>query len=117
METKLIKELIWVGSSLEDLKKFPDAVKSEVGFALHRTQEGKKHQKAKPLKGLNGVFEIVSSHHSDAYRTVYGIKIGKKVYVLHAFKKKSKMGIKTPKQEIEIINKRLKEAHILAQEE
>jgi len=112
-----MKELVWIGSSRTDLIKFPETVKNEVGFALHRAQEGKKHHKAKPLKGFNGVFEIISSYQSDAYRAVYGIKIGKRVYVLHTFKKKSKTGIKTPKLDIDIIRKRLQQAHMFAQEE
>jgi phage-related protein len=66
---------------------------------------------------FNGVMEIVSSYASDAYRTVYAIKLGKKIYVLHAFKKKSKKAIKTPKTEMEIIMQRLKQAKELAKEE
>lgn len=62
METKEIKSVVWAGSSLEDLRKFPEAVKDQVGYALFRAQEGKKHYNAKPLKGFNGVWEIVSSH-------------------------------------------------------
>jgi phage-related protein len=117
MITMKHKEVVWIGSSLEDLKKFPESVKDEVGFALHRAQEGKKHHRAKPLKGFNGVFEIVSSFQSDTYRAVYGIKIGKKLYVLHAFKKKSKSGIKTPKPDLDLIKRRLKEAQRLEKEE
>jgi phage-related protein len=117
MKIKENRKVVWMGSSLEDLKKFPETVKGEVGFALHRAQEGKKHHKAKPLKGFSGVFEIVSDFKSDTYRAVYGVKIGRKIYILHAFKKKSKTGIKTPKPDLEIIRKRFKDAHMLAQEE
>ena len=117
METEEIKELIWVGSSLEDLKDFPDAVKHEIGFALHRAQEGKKYHRAKPLKGFKGVYEIVAHYHSDTYRAVYTVKIGQCIYVLHTFKKKSKSGIKTPMPDIKIIKARLKQAMELAKEE
>ena len=118
MDTKEIKKIItWIGSSREDLRTFPDTVKDEIGYALYRAQEGKKHHKAKPLKSFNGVFEIVSSYRTDTYRTVYAIKLGNSIYVLHTFKKKSKKGIKTPKPDIELIRKRLHEAQILAQEE
>ncbi len=117
METEEIKELVWVGSSLEDLKKFPDEVKHEVGFALHRAQEGKKHHRAKHLKGFKGVLEIVAPYHTDTYRAVYAVKIGKCIYVLHTFKKKSKSGIKTPMPDINTIRARLKQAMDLAKEE
>lgn len=117
METKEIKEIVWVGSSLEDLRKFPEAVKDEIGYALHRAQEGKKHNKAKPLKGFRGVLEIVSSFQTDTYRAIYAIKLGNNIYVLHTFKKKSKTGIKTPKPDINMIETRLREARILAEKE
>ncbi|MCI5131728.1 MAG: addiction module toxin RelE [Candidatus Electrothrix sp. EH2] len=117
MEREDIKMVVWVGSSLEDLRSFPDVVKDEIGYALHRAQEGKKHHNAKPLKGFSGVLEIISSKQTDAYRAVYAVKIGDNIYVLHTFKKKSKTGIKTPKPDIDMIKKRLQEARILAQEE
>ena len=111
------KQLVWVGSSLEDLKAFPKDVQREIGFVLYRTQIGKHHHSIKPLKGFSGVMEIAISHDKDAYRTVYAIKLGMKVYVLHAFKKKSKTGIKTPKRDIEIIRQRLQWARQLAKED
>ncbi len=96
------------------MKKFPREVQREVGFALYRAQIGKHHQNIKPLKGFSGVMEISSSHDSNAYRTVYAVKLGETVYVLHAFKKKSKKGIKTPKRELDIIKKRLQRAKELS---
>ena len=111
------KSIIWLGSSLEDLKKFPRDVQRDVGFVLYRAQIGKHHHNIKPLKGLNGVMEIVSFYATDTYRTVYTIKLGKRIYVLHAFKKKSKKASKTPKPEMEIIKQRLKRAKELAKEE
>ena len=72
------------------------------------SQEGKTPSNAKPLKGLgSGILEIVSDYNKNTYRTVYAVKIGDDVYVLHVFQKKSKHGIETPKQEIELIRKRL----------
>jgi phage-related protein len=110
------KPIIWVGASLDDLKQFPEDVKDEIGYALYLAQIGKKHPNAKPLKGFSGVMEIVSDHEGDTYRAVYAVKLGDKIYVLHAFKKKSKRGIKTPKQEIDLIKARLKRAQALAKE-
>ncbi|MBU2648438.1 type II toxin-antitoxin system RelE/ParE family toxin [bacterium] len=116
---KTLKKVEWLGSSLEDLKSFPDSVQKAVGYALHRSQEGKKHEKAKPLKGkhYSGVFEIVCPYINDTYRTVYIAKLGNKIYVLHAFMKKSKTGIKTPKPDLTIIDERLKQAKKLSKEE
>lgn len=91
-------------------------MRDSIGYALFRAQQGEKHHKTKPLKGFDGVLEIVSSYQTDAYRAVYVIKLKKSIYVLHTFKKKSKKGIKTPKHDLEIIKQRLKEAHILSKE-
>jgi phage-related protein len=60
------KSIVWMGSSLEDLKKFPRDVQRDVGFALYRAQIGKHHHSVKPLKGLSGVMEIVSFYATDA---------------------------------------------------
>ena len=105
-----IKSVDWVGSSLEDLKEFPVAVQKKIGYALQIAQEGGKHQTAKPLKGFSGVMEIRSDYETDTYRAVYTTKIGDKIYVLHAFQKKSTSGIATPQKEIDLIKRRLKMA-------
>jgi len=90
---------------------FPREVIRRFGQALHFAQEGEKHPHAKPFKSMaGGVFEIVEDYRTDAYRTLYAVQLGDKIYVLHAFKKKSKKGIKTPKNEIETIKNRLKAA-------
>ena len=81
-----------------------------VGYGLHVAQIGGLPDGAKPLKGFSGagVVEIVEQHFGDAYRTVYTVRFEEAVYVLHAFQKKSKQGIKTPKSDIELIRARLK---------
>lgn len=114
-----LKHLLWVGSSLKDLKAFPKEVKEVFGHALYLAQSGSKHPDAKPLKGFGsaGVFEIVDSSKGSAYRAVYAVKIGNTVYVLHAFKKKSKRGISTPGSEIELIRNRLKMAREIDKQE
>ena len=90
----------------------PDDVVDVFGFALHLAQSGKKHGDAKPLKGFGGasVLEVVEDHMGDTYRAVYTVKIAGSVYVLHCFQKKSKHGIETPKQEMDLIQERLKAA-------
>jgi phage-related protein len=64
--------LVWTGSSLKDLRKFSEAVKDEMGFALYEAQCGLKPLAAKPLKGFGGasVLEIVSNYQTDTYRAV-----------------------------------------------
>lgn len=106
------KPLFWIGSSLDDLREFPEEVKRVMGFALWRAQEGRKHVNAKPLKGFGsaGVLEVVEDDHGGAYRAVYTVKFAGAVYVLHAFQKKSTKGIATPKREIDLIIERLKRA-------
>ena len=61
------------------------------------------------MKGLgSGIYEIAVAHRGDAFRTVYAVQLGKDIWVIHAFQKKSKTGIETPKQEIDLIVERLK---------
>lgn len=106
-----LRPLEWVGSSRADLKTFPDAVQDHVGFALYQAQVGLKHRDAKPLKGLgSGVLEVVSRHDGDTYRAVYTVRFESAVYVLHAFQKKARKGIATPKQEIDLVKRRLRAA-------
>jgi phage-related protein len=83
-----------------------------MGFALFLAQQGGKHADAKPLRGFGGagVLEIVEDHRGDTYRAVYTVRFAGRIYVLHAFQKKSKSGIETPKAEINLIKSRLKRA-------
>jgi phage-related protein len=106
------RQLVFVGSSVDDLRSFPEDVKDVVGYALWLAQEGQKHPDTKPLKGFSGagVLEIVDAYRGDAYRVIYTTTFGDIVYVLHAFKKKSTSGIATPKQHIDVIKRRLKDA-------
>jgi phage-related protein len=107
-----IEPLFWVGSSKKNLKGFPLEVRRMMGFALFQAQTGGKHVDAKPLKGFGGagVLEVVEDHQGDTFRAVYTVKFAGAVYVLHAFQKKSKKGVKTPKAELDLIRKRLKAA-------
>ena len=82
-----------------------------MGFALDSVQCGVTPPIAKHLKGLgSGVYELIDDHKGDTYRTVYVVRFKDIVYVLHAFQKKSKKGIATPKTDIDLIRKRLKVA-------
>ena len=81
-----------------------------MGVALNHAQLGGKHPAAKPLKGFGnaGVVEIVDDFDGNTYRAVYTVRFKDVVYVLHAFQKKSKKGIATPKSDIDLIKVRLK---------
>jgi phage-related protein len=101
----------FVGSSRDDLRRFPLEVRSEIGHAIFAAQIGGKHPSAKPWRGLgSGIFEIVCDDRGDTCRVVYTVDFKIALYVLHAFKKKSKSGIATPKFEIERIKGRLQTA-------
>jgi phage-related protein len=106
------KPLFWIGSSRRDLKEFPDDVQDAMGHALDIAQQGKKHRGARPLSGFGGasVLEIVEDHDGDTYRAVYTVRFAGAVYALHAFQKKSKKGVATPKPEIDLIKGRLNKA-------
>jgi phage-related protein len=104
-----LKPVKWIGSSLKDLRAFPPEVRKEVGYAIYAAQKGDTDPAAKPMKGFGGVsvMEIVAPFHGDTWRTVYTVRLKDVVYVLHAFQKKSKSGIATPKKEIDLIQRRL----------
>jgi len=106
------KPVRWVGSSKDDLSAFPQEVRRRVGGALWDAQLGLKAPFAKPLRGFGGagVLEVVDDYDGNTYRAVYTVRFAGAVYVLHAFQKKSKRGIATPKAELDLIKQRFKRA-------
>jgi phage-related protein len=106
------KPLTWVGSSKRDYIRFPDQVQDDMGYALFVAQMGERPRNAKPLKGFKGagVLEIVEDYDGDTFRAVYTVRFAQRLYVLHAFQKKSKRGIETPKREIRLVEQRLRAA-------
>ncbi len=106
------KPLFWLGSSLDRVRDFPDPVKDVMGYALQIAQWGSKYLDAKPLRGFKGAsgLEIIDNFDRNTYRAVYTVRFKEAVYVLHVFQKKSKRGIKTPKQDLELIRERLRMA-------
>jgi phage-related protein len=108
----VLKPVVWVGSSRDDLHDFPALVQSHVGYALYVAQRGGRHRDAKPLSGF-GV-EVVTDYSGDTFRAVYTVRLAGAVYVPHVFQKKSKSGRKTPHREIELIRRRLREAEDIA---
>jgi phage-related protein len=113
-----MKPVRFMGDSLAVLRHLPDEVKSEIGYALRRVQQGKMPENAKPLKGIApGVLEIVSDFRGDTFRAVYTVKFARAVYVLHVFQKKSKRGIATPQRDIDLVRRRLAHAVKIEAEE
>jgi phage-related protein len=114
MEADSLRPLVFVGAAYKEFRQFPRAVMHEMGSRLHRVQLGKEAAGEKPLaqgtlKGL-GIREIRDDFDRDTYRVVYTVKLANAVYVLHAFKKKSKFGISTPNHEIDVVKQRYLEA-------
>jgi phage-related protein len=112
------KPLEWIGSSHKDLMTLPMEVRRFFGYALSLAQAGDRHDAAKVLKGFGGagVLEVVEDNAGGTYRAVYTVKFAESVFVLHCFQKKSKRGIATPKEDMDIIHARLRVAEALAKE-
>ena len=104
------KRVIWIASSREALRSFPEQVKDAVGYALYLAQIGGKDEAARPLRGFGGagVVEVIKDFAGDTYRVVYTVKLAGFVYVLHCFQKKSKRGAETPKRDLGLIQSRLR---------
>ena len=101
----------WVASSKRDLKCFPEPVRVHMGFAIFQAQTGLRHRDAKSLRGFgSGVLEVVSRYDGDTFRAVYTVRFEAAVYVLHVFQKKAKRGAATPKQELDVVRRRLRAA-------
>jgi len=110
-DTPILRPLVWMGSSKRNIQAFPREAQKLMGDELQLIQFGGMPKDAKPFKGLgSGVFEIALHYDTDAYRTVLAVQLGRKVYVLHAFQKKSKRGVATPKKDAELIQRRYAEA-------
>src|SRR5258707_907543 len=105
-----MKTLTWLADSRANVKLFPAGVQDDIGYALYAAQLGEMSAKAKPLHGLGGgVMEITANDESGTYRAVYTVSVGDAIYVIHAFQKKSKAGIATPKSEMELVRQRIKQ--------
>jgi phage-related protein len=99
----------WLKAARKDFEEFPEGAQIEIMRALTIAAEGQKADIAKPLKGFGpGILEVALAWRGDAYRAVYALQIDAAIWVVHAFQKKSKTGIKTPKAEIDLIHHRLK---------
>lgn len=103
------RKISWLKAARKAFEKFPQDAQIEILRALTVAAEGRNADIAKPLKGFgSGIYEIALRFRTDAYRTVYAVNIGKEIWVVHAFQKKSHSGIKTPQHEIDLVNERIK---------
>lgn len=106
--TRKTRPISWIKAALKEFKTFPEAVRTVCLTALTIAAEGGKADTAKPMHGLgSGVFEIALPSKGDAFRVVYAVQLADEIWVVHAFKKKSMQGIKTPKREMDLIDDRL----------
>ena len=112
------RKVIWLGNSLKNIAAFPDGAKKLIGYELQFLQFGGMPKDAKPFKSVgSGVIEIAVKFNKEAYRCVQAIQLGKTIYVLHAFQKKSSTGTKTPQNDVALIKQRYNEAKELAKDE
>jgi phage-related protein len=113
-----LRPIIWMGDSRKNIFGFPEEVRKLIGDELQLIQFGGMPKDAKAFKGVGpGIIEIALKYDKEAYRCVQAVQLGEKIYVLHAFQKKSKRGIATPKKDVDLIKKRYKEARELAIDE
>ena len=112
MDAPSRKPVVWVSSCRDDLARFPAVARRALGYALNVAQLGGKHPDAVPLKGFGGagVLEAVEDFDGSTYRLMYTVRLGDRIYALHAFQKKSKRGIETPQHEMALVRQRYRQA-------
>ena len=114
----LVRPVVWIAGSKDDLSTLPSEVKGSFGFRLYELQQGKTPLDIKPLSQFGpGVYELRESFDRNAYRMMYVVNLKKAIYVLHAFMKKSKSGIGLPKPDADLIAVRLRRARELDMED
>lgn len=112
------RPVIWLGNSKKNIRDIPKAAQKLLGDELQLIQFGGMPKDVKPFKGVgSGVLEIALRYASNANRVVVAVQIGRRIYVLHAFQKKSKRGIETPKRDVDLIKQRYAEAQELERDE
>jgi phage-related protein len=110
-----LRQLVWLRNTRSNVQAFPAGARKIIGDELQLIQFGGMPKDAKPFKGVgSGVIEIALRHDAEAYRAVLAVQLGRRIYVLHAFQKKSKKGIATPKYDVDLIKQRYREAKELA---
>jgi len=109
VEPRKTRPISWIRTALKEFEPFPAEVQARCLAALTVAAEGGKADIAKPMQRLgSGVFEIALAFRSGAFRVVYAVQLADEIWVIHAFQKKSKHGIETPRREIDLVKDRLK---------
>lgn len=102
-----MKQLQFLGSSLEDLRQFPSDARQEAGYQLDKVQHGMEPADWKPMKTVGeGVKEIRIKDDAGAFRVIYLAKLADAVFVLHCFQKKTEQ---TSQKDIALAKRRLKD--------
>ena len=103
------RPISWIAAARSAFDGFPEGARETILDALSVAAEGEMAAIAKPMKGLgSGIFEIALPYRGNAFRVIYAVQLGKDLWVVHAFQKKSTQGIKTPKREIDLTKERIK---------
>jgi phage-related protein len=103
------RPISWIKAARKDFEAFPHEAQVRVLQALTIAAEGGKADIATPLTGFgSGVFEVALPYRREAYRVVYAVQLDADIWVVHAFQKKSKRGIHTPKEELDVVRIRLR---------
>jgi phage-related protein len=101
-----MKSIVFIGSSLDDIRDFPAEARRAVGFELSFVQAGFEPSDWKPMKSVGSGVKEIRIHVLGEWRVLYVAKFSDAVYVLHAFQKKTQ---KTRHEDIEIARKRYRE--------
>jgi phage-related protein len=106
--TRSTRPINWIKAARKSFEEFPPGARDAVLDILTAAADGGFPAHVKPMKGIgSGLYEIALPFRGDAYRTIYTVEFREALWVIHAFQKKSKTGIKTPQAEIDLIRKRL----------
>ena len=118
LDCRTPRPLVWMGSSKADLLDLPRNVVRKFGYALYLAQTGRRHESTKALKGHGdaGVLEVTHAGSGNAYRAIYTVRFVEAVFVLHVFQKKSKSGKATPRMDLALVARRLRQAARIATE-
>ena len=100
------KPLIWLGSSLEEVRAFPSQARRNAGFQLRRVQQGLEPNDWKWMPAVGSGVQEIRVHTATEHRVLYVSRFAEGVYVLHGFEKRSR---KSPKGNVELARKRYRE--------
>ncbi|MEK6683130.1 MAG: type II toxin-antitoxin system RelE/ParE family toxin [Nitrospirota bacterium] len=104
-----MKPLIWLGSSLDDVRRFSSKARQITGYQLYKIQNGLEPSDWKPMAGIGPGVREIRVHSEKEHRVIYIAHFEEAVYVLHAFIKKT---AQTPKGDIDLAARRFRELQI-----